>query len=168
MLYLLKPGVAESLKSFVAAGGTLLATYMTGYTDENDLIFEEGYLGPLQDLFGISVEEIDARFPSETAEIVVGDNFLGLDGVFQAHTFCERIQSTTADVIAQYAEVWYSGEPAVTLNAFGEGKAIYVASRNDSEFTGELMRSLISRHCSNVFWDNKLSLMCVMSAICGR
>ncbi len=145
MLYLLKPGVADSLKRFVDGGGTLLATYMTGYTDENDLIFEEGYLGPLQELFGITVEEIDARFPSEKAEIVVGDSFLGFDGVFQAHTFCERVQSTTAEVVAQYSEVWYSGEPAITINRIGEGKAIYLASRNDAEFTESLMWALISR-----------------------
>jgi beta-galactosidase len=144
MLYLLKPGVADRVKKFVSEGGTVLATYMTGYVDENDLVFENGFLGPLQDLFGIEVEEIDARFSSETAQIVVGDNPLGLDGVFPAHTFCERIQATTAEVYAQYSEVWYSGEPALTVNTFGAGQAMYVASRNDGVFTDQLMHALIS------------------------
>jgi beta-galactosidase len=145
MLYLLKPGVAKRLEEFVAEGGTVLATYLTGYVDENDLIYEEGYLGPLQTLFGIQVEEIDARFPSETAQIVVGDNALGLDGIFPCHTFCERVQTTTAEVIAQYSEVWYGGEPAVTLNRVGEGQAIYIASRNSALFTEELLQALISK-----------------------
>ena len=145
MLYLLKPGVADRFKKFVEGGGTLLATYLTGYVDENDLVFEEGYLGPLQELFGIQVEEIDARFPSESAQIVVGDNALGMDGIFQTHTFCERVEASTAEVIAQYSEVWYSGEAAVTINRVGEGQAIYIASRNDEVFTEQLVHALIHK-----------------------
>ncbi len=145
MLHLVKPGVAERLTQFVESGGTLVATYMTGYVDENDLVFENGLLGPLQDLFGIQVEELDARFPSDTAQVVVGYNELGLDGIFQASTFCERIQATTAEVIAQYSGVWYSSEPAVTINRVGMGQAIYVASRNDNLFTDGLVHSLVSK-----------------------
>ena len=145
MLYLSQPGFAERLKAFVESGGTVVATYMTSYTDENDLIHEEGFLGPLQEIFGITVEELDAKFPSETAQIVVGDNVLGLDGVFPCHTFCERIHPTTAEVIAQYSEVWYSGEPAVTINQLGSGQAIYIASRNDHVFTEQLLYALLAR-----------------------
>jgi beta-galactosidase len=144
MLYLLRPGVAERLTRFVELGGTLIATYMTGWVDENDLIFECGFLGPLQELFGIEVEEIDARFPGQSVEIVALPNELGLDGIYQAETFCERIHVRGAEAIAQYSSVWYSSEPAVTVNRVGLGQAIYVASRNDSFFTHELIHNLVS------------------------
>jgi len=145
MLYLLKPGVAERLTRFVEGGGTLVSTYLTGYVDENDLIFEDGFLGPLRGLFGIETDEIDAKFPSESVDVVMGYNEIGLDGIFQANTFCERIRTTTAEVIAQYASVWYSTEPAVTMNYVGDGKAIYVASRNDSLFTSALLNTLVTK-----------------------
>ncbi len=144
MLHVLNPGVAERLTHFVEAGGTLVGTYMTGYVDENDLIFENGFLGPLQALFGIEVEEIDARFPGQSVDIVLGYNALGLDGIYQAHTFCERIRAIEADTIAQYAGVWYSSEPAITVNRVGAGQAIYIASRNDEVFNRELIHRLLS------------------------
>ncbi|MDR3688174.1 MAG: beta-galactosidase [Fimbriimonas sp.] len=145
MLYMVKPGVAERLTQYVQDGGTLVSTYLTGYVDENDLIFGNGFLGPLRELFGVETEEIDAKFDSETVDVVLGYNELGLDGIFQAHTFCERIHPTTADVIAQYGNVWYAFEPAITVNSVGEGKAIYVASRNDPDFTAALIRCLVSK-----------------------
>lgn len=40
MLYLLRPGIAQRLRDFVAGGGTLLGTYHTGLVDEHDLCFE--------------------------------------------------------------------------------------------------------------------------------
>ena len=143
MLYMLRPGVAERLSAFVEGGGTLVGTYFSGYVDENDLIFEHGFLGPLRDLFGITVEEIDARYPQQTVDVVIGYNELGLDGIFQANTFCERIHTTTAEVLAEYAGVWYSSEPAITLNRVGNGQAIYVASRNDAVFTSSLLHRLV-------------------------
>lgn len=145
MLYLLKLGVAERLKEFVGNGGTLVGTYMSGYVDENDLIFENGFLGPLRDLFGIVTEELDARYPSQTAEVVMGENDLEFEGIYQATTFCERIQVTSADVLGHYGNVWYMFEPAVTLNRFGNGEALYVASRNDEAFTSNLLHKLIER-----------------------
>jgi beta-galactosidase len=44
MLYLLQPGVAENLTAFVRGGGTLAGSFLTGITDENDLVFEGGVL----------------------------------------------------------------------------------------------------------------------------
>ncbi len=143
MLYMLRPGVAERLSAVVEGGGTLVGTYFSGYVDENDLIFQNGFLGPLRDLFGITVEEIDARYPQQTVDVVIDYNELGLDGIFQANTFCERIHTTTAEVLAEYAGVWYSSEPAITLNRVGNGQAIYVASRNDAAFTSSLLHRLV-------------------------
>ena len=53
MLYMIRPGVGESLKRFVERGGQLLATYLTGYVDENQLNFLGGFPGDgLTELFG--------------------------------------------------------------------------------------------------------------------
>lgn len=147
MLYLLRPGVAEKLAAFVEQGGTLVATYLTGWVDENDLIFESGYLGPLAEVFGIRVEEIDALYPGRPVRIQPeAGNDLGLEGDYQAEVFCELIHTHGAEVLATYGDRFYAGRPAVTRNRFGKGQAIYVASRNDRKFHRRLVSSLLSAH----------------------
>ena len=60
MLYMLRPGVADEMKAFVEKGGQLLATYLTGYVDINQLCYLGGFPGDgLKDLFGVISEEID-------------------------------------------------------------------------------------------------------------
>ena len=43
MLYMLPIAMQERLKAFVAAGGTLVTTYITGIVDENDLTYLGGW-----------------------------------------------------------------------------------------------------------------------------
>ena len=51
MLYLLHPHVGERMKQFVEQGGHLIATYVTGYVDENQLNYLGGFPGDgLKDL----------------------------------------------------------------------------------------------------------------------
>jgi len=143
MLYSLKPGVAERLREFVRSGGTLVATYMTGYVDENDLVFEKGYLAPLADVFGIRVEELDALYPEQKVGVsAVLGNASGLSGSFEASTFCERIHPMGASVEAVYEGRFHAGEAAVTSHSYGNGKAIYVGSRNDLAFHKQLLSGL--------------------------
>ena len=66
MLYLLHTHVGERMKQFVEQGGHLIATYVTGYVDENQLNYLGGFPGDgLKDLFGVISEEIDTLYPSD-------------------------------------------------------------------------------------------------------
>ena len=56
----------EALESFVEQGGTLITTYMSGIVDQSDNVHLGGYPGPLRELAGIWVEEIDALAPEQT------------------------------------------------------------------------------------------------------
>lgn len=146
MLYMLKPGVAERLEEFVRQGGTLVTTYWSGIVNENDLCFPGGFPGPLRKVFGIWAEEIDALFPGETnAVIPAPGNSLKLSGTYEARELCDLIHAESAEVLATYGKDFYAGRPALTENRFGEGSAIYVASRNEEAFTGDLMASLAER-----------------------
>ena len=76
MLYLLQPGTASCLKQFVERGGQLLATYFTGYVDDNTLCFMGGFPGDgLSELFGIISEEIDTLYPSDRNHIRFGNGW---------------------------------------------------------------------------------------------
>lgn len=136
MLYMLQPGVAERLKAFVSGGGTLVATYWTGLVDENDLCFLGGWPGGgLREVFGIWDEETDTVTAAERNQVVMaGENPLGLTGPYEARDYFALIHGEGAQVLATFGSDFYAGRPALTVNAYGKGKAYYLASRNDARF----------------------------------
>jgi beta-galactosidase len=133
MLYMLKPGVAERLGAFAEAGGTLVTTYITGNVDQSDLCFLGGFPGPLRKVVGLWSEELDALYDTDSNGLrFEAGNELGLSGVFKAHTYCERIHPETARTVAVYTDDFYAGEPAMTVNDYGKGKAWYLAARTEN------------------------------------
>ena len=143
MLYLLKPGTAARMRTFVDGGGTLLATYMTGWSDENDLTFADGIFSPLSDLFGVRVEELDALYPHQAPCVVLprGTHF-GVEGAFEVHGFAERIHVLDAEVVGSYGKYWYGEQPAITRKFLGKGEAIYIGARLGMDFNEPFLNSL--------------------------
>ena len=133
MLYMLKPGTANRLKSFVASGGQLFATYLTGYVDENLLCFLGGFPGDgLVELFGITSEEIDTLYPSDKNWITYEDG-----KCLEFHDYAEILRIGDAAVLGIYREDFYKDTAAITCKNFGKGKAYYVGARillNDLAF----------------------------------
>jgi beta-galactosidase len=139
MAYSIRPGFAERIEEFVAGGGHVVFTYLSGWTDENSLVFTEGFLGPLRNVLGITSEEIDV-LPRETKVPVFYNN-----EQYAAHDFCELVHPTTAEILAEYAGEFYAGRAAVTQNGFGKGTATYVAFRHDERFLRDLLDPLVRR-----------------------
>lgn len=143
-LYMLKPGVADRLAAFVAAGGTLVTTYWSGIVNESDLCFLGGFPGPLRELLGIWSEEIDSLYPEESNRVrFSGSNDLGLAGEFEATLQCDLLHCESAEVLATYVDDFYAGRPAMTRNRFGDGHAIYLAANMEDAFLDRLYTSLI-------------------------
>jgi beta-galactosidase len=137
MMYSLQPNFAERISKFVEAGGSFVTTYLSGWTDENSLIFENGFLGPLRELLGVWSEEVDALTAKQSNYVLVSG--LGMDGSYECTDFCELVHPTTAYTLATYGKDFYQGRAALTVNDFGKGHAYYVASRNESNFTSRFL-----------------------------
>lgn len=145
MLYMVKPGVAERIGQFVEKGGTLVATYLSGIVNENDLCFLGGFPGPLREILGIWSEEIDSLFDHEMNAIVPADDCgLNLKKRYEARVYCDLIHAETARALASYSSDFYAGRPALTVNAYGSGQAYYIAFRNDEDFLPDFYSNLIS------------------------
>lgn len=143
MMYMVRPGAAERLEAFVKAGGTLLSTYWSGIVDESDLCWLGGFPGPLRRLLGIRSEEIDALYPDDrNALIMRKGNPLGLSGRYEARDLCDLVHAEGAEVLAEYADDFYAGRPALTVNRFGAGKAYYLASRPEERFLDDFAGAL--------------------------
>ncbi|MDB5326913.1 MAG: pbg, partial [Phycisphaerales bacterium] len=146
MLYMLRPGAAEKIEAFVAAGGTFVTTYFSGIVDQSDLCFLTGFPGPLRKLCGIWAEEIDTLYDDEFASVeVAAGNTLGLTGTYAANAFCDLIHAEDATVLATYASQFYAGRQALTVNQHGKVEAYYVAARMDERFTYDFYDRLIQK-----------------------
>jgi len=133
MLYSLTKAQIDNIEKFVKNGGTVVATYMTGYVNETDLCYWGGFPGgKLQEVFGLTADEIDTLYESEQNDVTIDNkNYKVVD-------YCEFITTTTAQTIGVYGRDFYKGKPAVLRNVYGKGTAYYIACRD----TGELLDKL--------------------------
>ncbi|HTB83816.1 MAG TPA: beta-galactosidase [Candidatus Sulfotelmatobacter sp.] len=137
-LHLLSGGEADRLKLYVQNGGTLVSTFNTGLVDENNMASDHGLPHDLTDLFGLEVLEFDTLPPNE-------ENHLTFKGAFQTshlHTaklWCDIIEPKGCQILATFSKDFYAGKPAITVNTFGLGKAIYIGTQSHQHFYHDLV-----------------------------
>ena len=147
-LHLLAGGEADLLRLYVHNGGTLVSTFNTGLADEHQIAPDNGYPHDLADLFGMEVLEFDPLPPGE-------ENHLTFKGAFPtshlhpARIWCDLIEPKDCQVLAIYAKDFYAGRPAITMNTFGDGKAIYIGTMSHLHFYYDLVGWL--RQICNLF-----------------
>lgn len=145
--WIMTPLLALKLRKYVEEGGTLVATWDTGMTDENNRLHLGGSPGcGLQEVLGLFVEETDRLADVPRAVRAVPGNALALPSKLGGREVAAIAQLTGATALAEFAEDFYTGKPAITVNAFGKGKAYFLATRLDEAtgkaFYGSLMRRL--------------------------
>ena len=134
-LYLHKKEYIHKVEAYVEAGGIYVTTYWSGVVNETDLCF----IGerPHERLLGLSVDEIDVGneyFPN---------TFSYKDGVYKAGVLREVVTLQTAKPLGTYLQDYNVNTPAITENAYGKGKAYYVAVQPDLEFLKEFLGDVI-------------------------
>lgn len=133
LLYMVKSGHDEKLRSFVQNGGHFLTTFFSGYVDEHDLVTVGGYPGRLRDILGIWVEEEDA-LPEDAA------NRFTYGGItYPAVLICDLLHTEGAESLCSYEKDFYKGMPVLTRNRFGKGLAYYMAARSNADFYRRLI-----------------------------
>lgn len=140
--YMVKPGVAEKIEDMVAKGGTFVTTHLSGMVDETDLAFESGYPGPLQNVTGVWVEEIDALYEDQTNTIEMIDSAAS----YPCGRLADIVRPQTAEIVATYGSDFYAGQPVVTRNSFGDGLAYYIGSDPEIAFLEALYGSIADHY----------------------
>lgn len=139
MLYMLRPGASDNLKTFVKRGGQLMATYLTGYVDDNTLCYLGGFPGDgLSELFGVISEEIDTYYDSDENSATFTDGHKAI-----IHDYAEILRVSDTDILAKYDKDFYAGTPAITCKNFGKGKAYYVGARIDMNSMSGLFKTML-------------------------
>ncbi len=136
--FLMTPEHAAKLHAYVQAGGRLLLTWRSGVKDGTNLCHTEGAVPCLvDDLVGVQVAEYDCLRDV--------DGLVSYQGrEYPCQYWCDVLSMTTATPVASYAHEFYAGSPAITVNAWGDGRAYYVGTTMSRElalaFLGEVCR----------------------------
>jgi beta-galactosidase len=139
-LYLVKPGVAEQLEAWVAAGGIAVFTYFSGIVDEADRVLLGGYPAPFRKLLGLTVEEW--AVPPDDRNSTVSSNVEGFAKSYNSSFWAEVIRPEGAETIATFGSEYYAGLPAVTRHRFGRGEAWYLGTELEPAFYEDLVSHL--------------------------
>ncbi|MGF1929459.1 beta-galactosidase [Enterococcus casseliflavus] len=139
VLYMIKEGMQERLTDFVKQGGALLTTYMSGIVDQSDNVHLGGYPGPLRELAGIWVEEIDALAPEQSNGVsLVNEELTG-----RSNLVSDLIHLENAEALAHYTSNFYAGMPAVTKNTFGDGTVYYFGGQLEDQLQDQLFKTIV-------------------------
>lgn len=144
MLYIVDEALAAKLKNYVSGGGTLLATYLCGYVNENTLCHLGGFPGAgLREVFGLYAEEIDNLYPGERNGMRLCG--AGEQHVYPVQDFCELLKPGTAETLGVYTADFYADEPLFTVHPYGKGQAYYVGARLDVDGMSAIYRLVLNR-----------------------
>ncbi|WP_276526129.1 beta-galactosidase trimerization domain-containing protein [Carnobacterium iners] len=135
MMFLLSLEIISCLKEFVANGGPVVCTYMTGIVDEHNLANLGGWPQDLQDIFGINLVEADTLYPFNRNKVRYGE---------KEHTSLLEVKQ--AEFRDEYREDFYAHTPAITSHSFEKGKTYFIRGRLEqsfhSDFYGEIIKEL--------------------------
>lgn len=147
-LHLLSGSEADMLKLYVQNGGTLVGTFNTGLVDEHNIAAETGYPHDLTDLFGLEVLEFDPLPPGEENHLTFKGSF-PTSHMHPAKLWCDIIEPKECQVLATYAKDFYAGRPAMTMNTFGLGRAVYIGTQSHQFFYHDLvvwLKQMVNLH----------------------
>jgi len=132
--YVMDPASAEAIRNYVGNGGTVIMTAMSAKVDENSQWFDTPMPGRLSDVFGIRTEEFYR--PGTLPEI-------SINGKVEKSTigFYEVLEPRTAKPMAMFTNTLEKSS-AITVNNFGNGRAIYVAVPAQMAVLAPLVRGL--------------------------
>jgi beta-galactosidase len=129
MLYSLEASTARAFEAYVAGGGTLVVTYLTGLVDGTDLCHRGGAPGPLANLLGLQVSETDALADHVSQTLT----YAGRSWPVRHYADLLEVAPGT-EVVGTYGAEFYAGTPALTRRPSGKGAAWYLAARPGADF----------------------------------
>jgi len=132
--YVMDAASAKALRAYVSGGGVVLMTALSAKVDEHGQWFNTPLPGRLSDVFGLKTNAFyDA--PSTLTFALDGASFQT-----SVHRY-EILEPSTAAVVSSFSNT-ADHSPAVTINRFGKGRAIYLATESNPSAIGPVLAYL--------------------------
>jgi beta-galactosidase len=132
--YLMDEAMTATVRRYVANGGTVIMTGYSAKVDATGKWFDTPLPGKLTDVFGLRTNEF-YRSWNPLSISFQGKQLTGSDNYY------EVLEPSTAKTLATF-ENTPAKSPAITINKFGKGRAIYLATAAQAPFIEPLVRSL--------------------------
>jgi beta-galactosidase len=132
-LYLLDEAGADALRKFVAEGGTVVMTAFSAKVNAHNQWYDTPLPGRLSDVFGLRTSEFYRAGTTVTG--------LGDQAIESKIAYYELLEPSTASPMAVFSNV-EGTPPAISVNRYGKGRAIYVATPAQPQIMGPLYRRL--------------------------
>lgn len=133
-LYAAPDRLLEKLNRYVENGGCLVATFKTGFANENVKVSHEVQPRILRNCLGVKYHQF--AFPKKV--MLRGDIVEGTDNR-EAKVFMELLKLDGAEALAYYEHYNWNGYAAVTRNHFAEGYAYYIGCMMDQELLKRIL-----------------------------
>ncbi|WP_286219374.1 beta-galactosidase [Paraoerskovia sediminicola] len=144
--YLLTADDAANLTAYVAGGGTLVTSFFSAVVDEHDAVHPGGFVAPLRDALGLTVEEFLPLREGEQVRVSLDDRVFGTARTeIVADVWADDVALAGAEVVAGYVDGPAAGGPAVTRNAHGAGTGWYVSTRVDVDALATLLAPVYAK-----------------------
>lgn len=124
----------KKLEEYVENGGMLVLTYRSGTRDYYNNMRATTVPGAFAKLAGIEVSEFstpDGRVKLEGDIFADGCGIAADEDSATGRLWCDIIEPKGAKVLARYAEDYYKGKAAITVNEYGRGKVYYAGCDMD-------------------------------------
>ena len=131
-MYVLTGETAANLERFADSGGLVVFTPRTGVKDESNTVVNIKLPGLVAKMAGVEVEEYVSMPEDEDSQVQFG--LPNLEEAFTASIWADVLKPTTSKPVAIYTKDYYADQVAVTINAFGSGKVIYIGTMGDASF----------------------------------
>jgi len=120
-LYVASDALLQKIADFAKAGGHVLLTFKSGFTDEFDTVRWTRAPGPLREACGFSYQE----FSSLKEPLPLKGDPFDAGAANRASVWADMILPETAKPLAFYDHPFFGRYPALTRNAFGKGSVTY-------------------------------------------
>jgi len=131
--YVMDAASAKALRDYLSGGGTVLMTAFSAKVDEHGQWFDTPLPGRLSDVFGLKT---NAFYDAAALSFQLDGHSIET----RVHHY-EVLEPSTATVVARFTNI-ADHSPAVTINKFGKGNAIYLATESNPAVIGSMMNYL--------------------------
>lgn len=132
-MYLLDKASTDAIRQYVANGGTVIMTAWSDKVNEHNQWYDTPLPGGLTDVFGLRT---NAFYNAGTWVA-----HIGAEDVKSTIGNYEVLEPSTAQALARFTSI-DGTPPAITVNRYGKGRAIYVATPAQPQLMRPLYRQL--------------------------
>lgn len=137
-LYSAAEDLLSALDNYVTSGGNLIATFRTGFSDEQLKIYADIQPHILHRCLGIHYDQF--TYPKDVNVALCNSSQRS-----RAHDWLELVTCDTAEPIACYDHPVWKRYAAAAENHYGKGTALYLAAFFENDMLEEILRSYFNK-----------------------